>query len=64
MVMKIKCGCGGIVLEGDVKSVETGRGVRNRFISVFKPSGQIFRNKSNNPHNWTALCSKCQKVKA
>ena len=54
--MKIKCKCGTIVCEGEI--VE--RKNKKRFDIEGKLLGTIIKNKSNNPKDWTGICSKCQ----
>lgn len=55
-MLKIKCDCGEIVVQG-----ETGEGKKHKiFIMEDKPKGEIHK-QGNNPHNWTGICSKCQK---
>ena len=55
--MNLKCKCGKIVVEGNI--VE--RKHKKRFDVDYKPLGTILKNKSNNPNDWTGICSDCQK---
>jgi hypothetical protein len=61
--MKIKCKyCGNIVVEGEIVERENRKGNIKRVFDIFqKPQGTILKNKSNNPNDWTGVCSKCQK---
>ena len=54
--MIIKCRCGKIVVEGEI--VE--RKNKKRFDIKYKPLGSILKNNSNNPKDWTGICSECQ----
>jgi len=58
--MKIKCKCGNIVCEGEIKIVETKRGTRRRYYIDGQMNGEVHKNKSNNPKDWIGVCSKCQ----
>jgi len=63
MGTKIRCKeCMIVVIEGNIKSIEKKKGgIKTIFdIGSEKPNGTILKNKSNNPNNWKALCSKCQ----
>ena len=59
--MKIKCDCGKVICEGETKIVETKRGKRKRYYMGGEINGEIHKNKSNNPNDWTGICSDCQK---
>lgn len=57
--MKINCNCGETILDGEI-----GKGKKHvAFITRDKPKGEIHKNGSNNPKNWTGICSKCQRKK-
>lgn len=66
----IKCGCGNVVTEGAVFSGKR-RGLKKYVRNIFyldveripKLSGEIRKNKSNNPNDWIGVCSECQKKK-
>ncbi len=68
--MKIKCDCGALVCEGDLIIVKTERGTKKKFVGKLKKdydmvrelkmNGKIIKNNSNDPNNWTGVCSKCQ----
>ncbi len=55
--MKIKCNCGKVVVEGEI--IE--RKNKRKLDINYKPLGTILKNKSNNPNDWTGICSECQK---
>ncbi len=55
--MEIKCKCGKVVVKGNI--VE--RKNKKRFDINYKPLGTILKNKSNNPKDWTGICSDCMK---
>ncbi len=59
--MKIICDCGNLIVEGEIKPNAKGK---RRFFIEDKPKGEIYKNNSNNPDNWTGLCSLCQKNKS
>jgi len=54
--MKIKCKCGEVVVEGEIVK----RNNKKKFDINYKPKGAIIKNNSNNPKDWTGICSKCQ----
>jgi len=60
--MKIKCmKCKKEVVEGVIEQNEKGRKIFS--LMNQKPEGIIIKNGSNNPKDWTGLCSECQKEK-
>ncbi len=70
-MIKIKCDCGTLVCEGDYLPTETKNGSKKKFFGKIKEgyshlremkmNGEIIKNKSNNPKDWSGVCSKCQK---
>ena len=60
----LKCkNCGTKVGEGSIEDVEVKDGrVKKLFIKGYL-KGELHRNHSNNPENWTYLCPSCQRNK-
>lgn len=59
--MRINCDkCGEKVCEGEVKKSDNDRKPRDIFVLQGQILGEIHKNHSNNPHDWSGLCSKCQ----
>ncbi len=60
--MKINCkGCNELVIEGELKNIENGKVFDT---GLNKPQGTIIKNNSNNPKNWTGICSNCQSAES
>jgi len=53
--MDITCKCGSLVVSGKYDMQE------KKFIMDFDIQGEITKNHSNDPKDWTGTCSECQK---
>jgi hypothetical protein len=54
------CKCGRVVAKGKIEKDKKGRTI---FINEGKVKGEIRKNKSDNPEEWTCNCTNCQKKK-
>lgn len=60
---KIKCDCGNLVCEGDVinqKFLGKIKKVNLGLIRDLKMNGELKKNNSNDPKDWSGVCSECQ----
>ena len=61
----LKCRkCGKDVASGKIEATESGKDSRKRLILSGALKGTIIKGKSQNPENWSFLCSACQRSNA
>jgi ssDNA-binding Zn-finger/Zn-ribbon topoisomerase 1 len=60
--MNINCeDCKTLVVEGEIVIRKNKVGNTKKVFDIYgKPNGTILKNNSENPEDWTGVCSKCQ----